>query len=402
MSFNILNINEPVYLDNSISNMEYHTYIPYSSNSLSHNDEIRISIQGQDLYTLPSKSFILIDGKLTDNKDAVSATLKFTNNGILSLFDEIRYELGGSVIDKNRNPMITSTLKGYTSFNTNVSQRYQNSGWDKPINVNSRGEFSVCIPLSMLLGFMEDYNKIIMNIRQELILIRSSTDANAIITTKHDEIPKITLNKVIWKIPHISVSDTEKLKLLKYMDSNRDINVAFRSWELEEYPLLPKTQRHSWTIKTSSHLEKPRFIIFAFQTDKKNINNKDASHFDHCHINNIKLHLNSEVFPYDNINVNIENNQWSILYEMYAQFQQSYYYQRHGEPYLSPENYLSKGPLMVLDCCHQMESVKGGAVDIRLEFETLKQIPDKTSAFCLILHDKLIKYNPLNNIVKIL
>lgn len=34
--------------------------------------------------------------------------------------------------------------------------------------------------------------------------------------------------------------------------------LPFRSWELHKYRLLPETQRHLFTIKTSSYLEKTR------------------------------------------------------------------------------------------------------------------------------------------------
>lgn len=402
---NILNVTEPVYIDNSITSLEYHTHQPYASTSLNYNDEIRIPIQAQDLLTLPSQSFLLIEGKLTDDKDKASATLKIINNGLLSLFDEIRYEIGGVVIDRNKNPFITSTMKGYPSFSENVSLRLSNAGWspiDHPDIASKDGEFSVCIPLSMILGFGEDFKKVIVNMRQELILIRSSSDINATVTNKADEKPKITLNKVVWKIPHVSVSDDEKLKLIKHLDSNKDLTIAFRSWELHEYPLLPETQRHSWTIKNSSRMETPRIVIFTLQNEKKNIVTRNASRFDHCNLSNLKLYLNSEVYPYDNMNINIDSKQWAILYEMFAQFQQIYYYKNHSEPSLPPNKFLEIAPLVVIDCSRQNERLKGGSVDIRVEFETVKNIPAKTSAYCLILHDRLVKYNPLTNLVRVL
>ncbi|KAJ8953469.1 hypothetical protein NQ318_023590 [Aromia moschata] len=111
----------------------------------------------------------------------------------------------------------------------------------------------------MLHGFAEDYNKIIMNVRQELILLRSNTDLNSILTNKTDEKPKIVLTKIFWKVPHISVGDVEKYKLLGYIDSGKYLDITFRSWELQEYPLLQETMKHTWAVKTTSQLEKSRF-----------------------------------------------------------------------------------------------------------------------------------------------
>lgn len=39
--------------------------------------------------------------------------LKFINNGVAFLFEEIRYEMNGIVVDRVRNPGIISTIKSY-------------------------------------------------------------------------------------------------------------------------------------------------------------------------------------------------------------------------------------------------------------------------------------------------
>lgn len=403
MNANILNVTEKALFDNSIINAERHTHQPYASTTLNNNDEIRIPLQQQDLYVLPWNSLIYIEGKLITHDNKVSTTAKLVNNALAFLFSEIRYEIGGLVVDRVRNPGLTSTMKGYVSYNTNESKRLENAGWSptKDITTNlvdKKGNFNVCIPLSMILGFCEDFRKIILNLRQELVLIRSSSDVNAIVNSTEGEDMKIELTKVLWKVPHISVNDVERLTILKYMERSIDLELAFRSWELHEYPLLQETQRHSWSIKTTTQLETPRYVIVGFQTDRKNKYNKDMSKFDHCNLTNIKLYLNSEMYPYDNLNLNFSNNQWAILYEMYAQFQQSYY-ERQSEPVFSPSEFIKNGPLFVIDCMFQSETLKLGTVDIRLEFETSANVPSNTAAYCLILHDRIIKYNPLTSAV---
>lgn len=187
MSANILNVGERALFDNSIVNAEKHTHQPYASTTLNNNDEIRIPIQQQDVYTLPWNSLLYIEGQLLETKNnKVPTTAKLINNGISFLFDEIRYEIGGVVIDRVRNPGITSTMKSYVSYNTNESLRLQNAAWSPLENISStlvntaNGHFNVCIPLRMLLGFAEDFRKIILNLRQELVLIRSNSDINAI------------------------------------------------------------------------------------------------------------------------------------------------------------------------------------------------------------------------------
>lgn len=399
----ILNITQKAYFDNSITNAEKHSHQPYAANSFNNNDEIRIPIQQQDVYTHPHNSSLYIEGKLVKDDGEASTTAKFVNNGVALLFDEIRYEIGGVVIDRVRNPGITSIMKGICSFNANESTSLEIAGWsplkDNTI-IDASGNFNVVIPLRMLFGFCEDFRKIFISLRQELVLIRSNSDVNAIVNTADNEIVKVELTKILWRIPHINVDDSVRIKLLKNISSNNELDIPFRAWELHEHPLLQQTQRQTWTIKTSTQLEKPRFVIFGFQTDRKNKAVKNYSEFDHCNLSNIKLYLNSEMYPYDNLNANFTNNQFATLYEMYANFQQSYY-EKENQPLLSPYKFKSIAPLSVIDCSRQNELLKTGSVDIRLEFEATVNIPANTSAFCLILHDKLVKYNPLTSAVRI-
>ena len=108
---------------------------------------------------------------------------------------------------------------------------------------------------------------------------------------------------------------------------------AFRTWDLCEYPVLPRNISHSWTVKSSSLFEKPRFVLFGLQTDrKKNVEN-DTGRFDHCQLKNLKVHLNSEVFPYENFRADFKNNTTSILYKAYTDFQKSYYERDYCEPF---------------------------------------------------------------------
>lgn len=400
MNSKILNVLEKPEFDNSIVNFEKHTHGPYSANNLNNNDEIRLPIQQQDAYTAVFCSSLYMRGQLLKADGMVSQTASFDKMGLLFLFDEIRYEMNGITIDRCRNPGLTALMKGYVSFNQNESIRLENAGWtNENFFVDENGYFDVCIPLKIILGFAEDFQKIILNIRQELVLIRNSTDVNAIINPTADEIITVKLHSVQWRVPHVSVADVERLKLIKCMEKNIELSVPFRNWELHENPLLTESQIHTWNIKTSSQLEKPRFIIFGFQSARKNITTKRMSEFDHCELTNFKLFLNSESYPYDNLNINFKKNFYAALYEMYVQFQQSYY-QKECEPLLSPYMFKSIAPLVVVDCSCQNEVLKSGAVDIRLEFSTNKNIPKDTAAYCLIIHDKIIYYNPLTSMVR--
>lgn len=400
----MLSIRTPVVFDESIEHYEIHAHQPYATSSFNNSDEIRIAVQHQDLCILPSKSSLHVHGRLVKADGTAATTTNLVSNAVGHLFDEVRYELNAVEIDKSKNVGLTSLMKGYISLNPGQSVTLENAGWisgDSKLT-DDNGYFDVSIPLSLILGFAEDYRKIIVNAKHELILTRAKTDNNAVVQTGAAEEFKIVINKVEWLIPYVTVSNQQKITLLRFLEKDPIISMSFRTWELYEYPLLPQTQAQVWTVKTSTQLEKPRYVILGFQTKRKNDKSKNVNHFDHCKISNVKLSLNSKSYPYGNLNLDIARNQFAILYDMYTNFQASYYGQEgcNKPALLNKSDFLKNAPLIVIDCARQNESLKNAPVDIRLEFESKENFPAQTSAYCLILHDRIVEYNPISGNVK--
>ncbi|XP_022182606.1 uncharacterized protein LOC111042338 [Myzus persicae] len=404
------------YVDDCrITQIDYHSFLPYSTSALSNNDEVRIALHNTESYTLPCESYIYIEGTVTKPID-MTDDIRFINNGLAFLFSEMKYELNGIQIQKLINPGITSTLKGYCSYNKSDIVSHYNAAWDDDIkNVNKdfieSGVFNGCINLKDLFGFCEDYKRILINCNQQLILNRASLDINAIKQYKNNEVVadapklkdvKINISKILWRMPIVKVSDKEKIQLLKVVNHQKPLKCAFRSWELCEYPFLPQNTSHSWKVKTSNKLEKPRYAIIGFQTDRKNSMSKPMSCFDHCKIKNVKVYLNSEVFPYEDFQSDFTKNKMATLYHAYAEFQKSYYARDNVTPLLTRSDFKKLSPIIVVDMSRQNDNVKTSTVDLRIEMETEEAFPASTSAYCLILHDQIITYNPFNGEVRTL
>ncbi|KYN28037.1 hypothetical protein ALC57_02555 [Trachymyrmex cornetzi] len=392
----ILNITgEPIF-DDRIVKIETHTYNPYANTTFGHSDEIRIPIQQQDLYTLPCDSFLYVEGKLTVKKknDQMSSTLG--NNCVAFMFDEIRYELNGVEIDRNRNVGITSTIKNYVSMTYDKALIALNAGWNSRSDTEE-GYFNFCVPLNMLLGFCEDYKRVVVNARNELILIRARNDYNCLVGNPATE-PEIELFKVQWRMPHVALNEINKLSTLRALESGRYLSMSFRSWDLYEYPLLQNTTKHSWAVKTATQLEKPRYVIFALQTGRKNVMSQDISVFDDCNLSNVKVYLNSDFYPYGDLNLVLVKR--GTLFDMYARFRKAYYGIDSFETLLNVLSFIEIGPFAVIDCSRQNESVKNATVDVRIEFDCKENVPANTTAYCLIIHDRVIEYCPLSNVVR--
>lgn len=411
MGDEILDLRAPVEYSDAITNIEYHAYAPYT-NSFNYSDEIRIVIQNQDLFVLPHKSYLYIEGTVNVTPPQFGADVaaadrvvrsvppNFVNNAGAFLFDEIRYELNGYEIDKCKNVGITSTLKGYVSFTPYELAQMENAGWNKNSDTQSaNGHINFCIPLKNIFGFAEDNKNIVMHGKHEIYLVRSRNDVNAFVGA--NDLTTINITKIQWRVPHVTVSDAQKLRLLKIVDKQLDVPLHYRTWELYEYPVLPQTDKHIWSVKASSQLNTPRYVIIAFQTNRNRIVS-DKSRFDNCGLSDLKVYLNSECYPYESLNLNFTNQQVAVLYDMYSKFQESFYHDRPAScaaPMLTLTEFRENAPIVVIDCSHQNEALKKGIIDIRVEFQTRAAVPDQTCAYCLIVHDNMITYNPYSNIV---
>lgn len=387
--------NEPVF-DETITSAQWYSYSPFL-NSFGLSDIIRIQIQNQNLNILPSTSKIYIEGTITKHDGTGVVNTQLVNNAIAFLFDEIRYELNGKEIDHNRNVGVTSTLKNYISLNQNESLALYNGSWSPDTSIKPNGlYFNFCIPLKNLLGFAEDYKNFIPNAKHELILTRSRSNNNSLLCTLPSEKPKITITKIHWKVQHINLTDKFKLNLYRNIENGSVMKLPFRNWELHEHPTLPTgTTHHIWNVKTTSQLEKPRFIIFALQTDRQNQLDKDPTNFNHCEITNIKAYLNSESYPYEDINLDFGKARYALAYEAYRHFRSNYYNHPTSECLIEHDKFMNKTPIFVIDTRYQNENLKMGPVDVKIEIKTLNAIPANTTAYCLILHDRLVEFKPI-------
>ena len=393
---------EPIF-DNSIISLQEHTYKPYGSPTFKNSDEIRIPVHFQDIILDISDSYIYIEGTFK-SKDATKKCY-LSNNALAFLFDEIRYEMGGEQVAVVRKPGITTTLKTTVSLPSLQEKCLMSCGWgldetEQGIVDSTSNTFSGKLPLKYLMGFAEDYTKGIFNVKQELILIVARTFTNCYIGEVEAD---ITIDKIEWKIRHIIPDDRQKLKILSRINkggNNANIQMAYRKWDLYELPALRQTSSDVWALRTSTSLEKPRYLIIGFQ-NSTNCDNKekDATKFTHADVSDIRLYLNSTVFPYERWNLDFSKKLYAAAYYNYENFQGSYYGREYNDPMMSFAEYVNN-PLFVIDCSHQPEAIKSSTVDVKLEFATRKsKFAKDIKVYALVIHDAFFSYNILNGSV---
>ena len=81
---------------------------------------------------------------------------------------------------------------------------------DETLDPTRRKDFNFCVLLNMLLSFCEDYKRVIVNARHELILIRSRNDYNCLVGYSVN----LRLNYSKWRMPHVALNEINKLSIM--------------------------------------------------------------------------------------------------------------------------------------------------------------------------------------------
>lgn len=84
---------------------------------------------------------------------------------------------------------------------------------------------------------------------------------------------------------------------------------------------------------------------------------------------------------------------------MYTNFQNSCYV-KDIRSILSKENFINFASLVFLVCSEDNKSLKNTPVDVRLGFETKVIFSELTTAYCLVIHHRIIEYNPMTGDVR--
>src|SRR6478609_7344471 len=444
ISNNCLDILEQVEYDNSIESKHYVHYTPQSQNNLNTlGSPIIIEINASDKYTLPSDSFLYIKGQLVrangnpyDNADEVA----LVNNAMMFLFSDVRYSVGNMYMETINNPGQVTTMLSYLSqpddFNTSSglnmcwykdttnnanSIKYvrsaavpaggiaaglltpsENPNYNQGfatrkghiMDANPRGSFSFVIPFNHIFGF-GDYNKVMYNVKHVLTLTRMTSDNIAIHRAAGVDNGKVVLSNITWKVPHVYPEKGVALfNLRSIIESKQSIPVAFTARTCES-TMVSQTRNFSWKLNAMSGVEKPRWIIVGFQTDKNTTQQQNPAIFDHVNLTNAQVSINGEKYPYYEINFDFATNDYSVLYEMFDRFKQEFYGFNSlvGGTQVNISAFKKIFPIIVFDVRHQSEEIKKGIANISLNFKFSDNVPANTMAYAVTLSDRMYKLN---------
>ena len=425
----ILNISEGYPTDDSIVSYETFNYLPVSGTQLNSAGQIVIRVENSDTFFHPSNSWLQFEGTVKHGETDFLKTdaITFINNGILNLFDNIRYLLSGQEIESIYHPAESSSMLGLLKYSKQYNDGVGlNSCWNvdtdeakaemtKNIGFKNRqfyllnaftnddegpkGSFRFGIRLDHIFGFAEDYQKILYGFSHSLVLVRNSSSNNALFkATAVAHAGEVEFTSISWRLPRVTPNVQARLKLMKKIEDKVTLDVGFRMRQCMRTSTKGVTH-YTWRLGVKATPEKPRYIIIAFQTGRDNDQGKNNGIFDTCDLNNAYVLLNSNRYPLLDLDCDFDQNKYDIVYKEAASFVSKYY---GIDPLVSstcldPIAYKSLYPLYVFDVSKQSEVIASSVVDITIQMFFGTALPENTNIFCLMLSDRKLKFSSDGN-----
>ena len=415
---NAINWNQEILIDESVEKVNYHEYSPHTGTDLNAQfSDIRIEIQNQDQFLLPSESYLYIEAELSYGEPyKYEEDIGLINNAIMYLFDRVSYRLSDREIEGYSYPGVATTMKGLLTYPKDYNDGSQfiwkldqgktmnNKGflsrrkfyWDR----TNTGKFSVILPLDHIFGFCEDYRKVMYGLKHVLTLRRNHNNDAIIKSAEQGEIDGVAKDKVTdgridikrlsWHMPHILLSDEAELSLYSDVQNKKSLRMAFLNRQSERLILKGGSKELDWQLNVAAGSEKPRYIILGFHNTKENSQKQNPAIFNHLNVANAYIDLNSERYPEENLNIDFGVNNHVKPYKMAVNYYKNIY---GSKPFpFTIDDFKEIYPLLVFDVSKQRERLKNSPIDIRIRASFRDAIPNECECYvyALILSDKLI------------
>ena len=426
----ILRITDPILKDDSIDKYEDIEYEPVAGTNLnSPGQDIRLTIETQDIFTHPSESYLIIEGELKygdNNRYADNDPIALTHNGIMHLFKRIRYHLSGQEIESLVHPGQATTILGLLKYPDDFSKsKGLNQLWYKDTTDTAvladnhgfktrhnyiitisrpRGSFSFRIPLKHIFGFCEDYDKVVYGLKHNLTLTRND-DNDAIYRGANAAaggalaVGKVDLKKISWFMPHVMPADEDKMKLYKIIERKEKIPVGYRMIQCDSATIPQNSTNFSWRLSVKSSPEIPRFIIVGFQVGKSGNQEQNPSLFDNVNVSNIYAMLNSTRYPTADYNITFVGQKFSRVYGDLTEFRAKFFNMDElvSNPNIDPVEFRALYPLFLFDVSKQSEKLKYSTTDIQVKMYFSIALAAVTQVYAVIISDRLINFQSDGN-----
>src|SRR6267154_194750 len=265
-----LELDSSYEFDESVEKYQYRVYDPPQGTSLNMlGQEIRIQILNEDIWTLPCKSYLYMEGQLQDSTTnhpyPADTLVSLQNNAMMYLFSNSVYCIGDHEVERFQYPGQTTTIDGLltknigfngldqcwsldtgnetpqtlaqlvnlvagdipgntaanilTAFETAVSRLDEaSSNLNKGFNQRRKhtstattvGSFAFMISLESTFNFCKQFRRVIYGCKHSIIFNRQNDNQAIIRNAAVAHAGKVNITKMQWHVPVIQTSLAEK------------------------------------------------------------------------------------------------------------------------------------------------------------------------------------------------
>ena len=383
--------------------------IKYKPNNLAtmntSNTSINIILNREENYLNLRDSYLEIEFVVSDDAVGVfanEANIRLVNYGMMALFSSIKLETsGGRTIEyiDHCHPnllmykLLTSTDDEFESgFLLNIDKRNSQLKGDQV--AAERGHVYMMIKMRDLFGFVNDLEKIIYGLGFKQILKRNKNDrALYRINANSGAVGNdgnIDFRDISWCVPSIDPSTDNIFIVQKGL--NKKNNIDFSYCERKTfYKNVPNATIFLFDLGMESGMERPQYIIIAFENNIVNEQTHDASTFHIMNVTECYCKIGSEFHPEDRMNINYGANNYNDAFKKIVSFNKDCNGLPHNvKPYISHRTFKSSYRIYVFETRYQNDHI--GPQPIQLNFKFSAAVADVT-CHALVLDRKVISVN---------
>ena len=349
--------------------------------------------------------------KAEENKEQILETNFFPN-----LFENIRLRIAGTDIEAVDHPGIYSTLLNLVFTDENYKNEIgqfsgwildeskgekANAGYNKRKEILNAESFEGYFELKYLLGFLQNYDRVLQNVYIQLTLTRKLSDSTIFFgdeSAANKKGASLKLTTLELHIPELTLNPATELKLLERIRSNNSIIVSYLNRNCVSNISLGKGTNASIRLTTLSY--RPRYVLIAFKNDveggyAKNNSLINLNKDDNNKIIGLQLQLNSTYYPINRMIFNSAKNQLVEPYFAYVNICRA----NKIKPQLSLLDWKRLYPIFCFDCSNQDDRLVINGVDVQIHIT--KDDNYEPKLFALILEEKQIEFKLSNSKISI-
>ena len=147
----------------------------------------------------------------------------------------------------------------------------------------------------------------------------------------------------------------------------------------------------TWTLL--ANVDKPKWILIGFQTDKNVTQEQNPALFDHLNLTRAHVFVNSQKFPLHDISLNFARNDYEDAYTMQNIFKEKYYGFNNliGGSQINYPGFKTLFPIFVFDVTNQDDLIKNIAPTINVNFYFRENTPVNAVVYAVVISDRLYK-----------